>query len=233
MAMEFKEVIASDYFLEELEGYRREHRKEHPFRQNDGKTKEEIAAARRSRHTGGPDNHRFEGERYLNCTEKSVRRKQLRKLVDEGGMTTFGGKVPSHPMLDRLGSNEFGLTNEEVTRLEKEDAPPEKLIVRGWWINLNRTGHWAVAIGSGMVVEGEKKVNPEREADDIKSMRKEYSAMGIKNVDNALWFTTEHADVDIDHAEFNERVIKQFIKTLELQDELRKAFILRLHNQGF
>lgn len=219
--------------LEELEDFRRGHRKEHPFRQETGKKKDEIAASRRARHTGGPDNHRFEGERYLNCNAKPIRRKQLRKLVDEGGLTTFGGKVPSHPMLDRIGSYEFGLTDEEIIRLEKQDPPAEKLIVRGWWIHLNRTSHWAVAIGSGMVVEGEKKVNPEQEAREIKAMEKEYTAMGIENVNKALWFASEHADVDIDHTDFNERVIRDYVDTPELQDELRRAFILRLQNQGF
>ncbi len=227
------ELKSGDRLIEELEGYRREHRKDFPFRNEVGKAKEKIIESKRSKHAGGSDNHQFEGERYLNCTVKSIRRQQLRKLVDEGGLSTFGGKVPSHPMLDRLGSYEFGLTDEEITRLEKGDPSPEKLIVRGWWVHLNRTQHWSIAIGSGMVVEGEKKVDPEKEANEIKTMRKEYAEMGIKNLDNALWFASEHAEVDIDHTEFNEKVIKQFVNTPELQYELRKAFILRLQNQGF
>ncbi len=231
--MDGKGFLPPDDFIEDMERLRKGHRKEFPFRGVLGKTKDEIAKAKRSRHTGGPDNHKFEGERYLNCPVKSVRRLQLRKLVDEGGLTIFGGKSPSHPMLDRLGSFEFGLTDEEVRRLEKEDPPPEKLIVRGWWVDLNRTSHWAIAIGSGMVVEGEKKVNPAKEASEIEAMRKEYSSMGIKNVDNAVWFESEHAVVDIDHAEFNERVVKQYVNTPELQNEMRRAFILRLQNQGF
>ncbi len=228
-----KELKSGDALIEELEGYRREHRRDFPFRNDIGKTKEKIIESKQGKHAGGSDNHRFEGERYLNCTDKSIRRQQLRKLVDEGGLNTFGGQVPSHPMLDRLGSYEFGLTDEEITRLEKGDPSPEKLIVRGWWVNLNRTQHWSIAIGSGMVVEGEKKVDPEKEANDIKTMRKEYAEMGVKNVDNALWFASEHAEVDVDHTEFNEKVIKQFVNTPELQYELRKAFILRLQNQGF
>ncbi len=227
------ELKSGDRLIEELEGYRREHRKDFPFRNEIGKSKEKIIESKRGKHAGGSDNHKFEGERYLNCTVKSIRRRQLRKLVDEGGLSTFGGKVPSHTMLDRIGSYEFGLTQEEISRLEKGDPSAEKLIVRGWWVHLNRTHHWAVAIGSGMVVEGEKKVNPEQEAEQIKAMRKAYSELGIKNVDNAVWFASEHAEVDIDHTEFNEKVIKEFVNTPELQYELRKAFILRLQNQGF
>jgi len=228
-----REAVSGDQLLDELEGYRKEHRRDFPFRPAMGQSKEEIARSKRARHAGGSDNHKFEGERYLNCTDKAVRRRQLRKLVDEGGLSTFGGAVPSHTMLDRLGSYEFGLTREDVTRLEKEDPSPEKLIVRGWWVHLNRTDHWAVAIGSGMVVEGEKKVDPVREAREIETMKREYAKIGVKNLEHALWFATEHAGVDIDHAEFNERVIRDFVRTPELQDRLRKAFMLRLQNQGF
>ena len=227
------ELKSGDALIEELEGYRREHRKDFPFRNDIGKSKEKIVESKRSKHAGGSDNHRFEGERYLNCTVKSIRRQQLRKLVDEGGLSTFGGKVPSHTMLDRMGSYEFGITDAEITELEKGDPSPEKLIVRGWWVHLHRTQHWSIAIGSGMVVEGEKKVDPVKEANEIKAMRKEYAEMGIKNLDHALWFASEHAEVDVDHTEFNEKVIKRFVNTPELQYELRKAFILRLQNQGF
>ena len=40
--------------------------------------------------------------RYLHTEDKEVRRKQLRKLIDEGGQTTVGGDIPSHPELSRL-----------------------------------------------------------------------------------------------------------------------------------
>ncbi len=228
-----RDLKSGEALIGELEGYRREHRKEFPFRNEIGKTKEKIIESKRAKHAGGSDNHKFEGERYLNCTAKTIRRRQLRKLVDEGGLSTFGGKVPSHAMLDRIGSYEFGITDDEITELEKGDPSAEKLIVRGWWVHLNRTQHWSIAIGSGMVVEGEKKVDPEKEAEEIQTMREDYAEMGIKNLDNALWFASEHAEVDIDHTEFNEAVIKQFVNTPELQNELRKAFILRLQNQGF
>ena len=228
-----RELVSGNDLMEELEASRREHRKNFPYDKDRGKTKEQIAEVRRKAHMGGWDNHKFEGEKYLSCPVKSVRRRQLRKVIDEQGVTIFGGKVPSHEILYWLGSYEFGLTEEEIIRLGKEDPPPEKLIVRGWWINLCRTAHWAVAIGSGMVVEGEKKVNPKKEQEKLEEIRKKYAAMGIKNIKNALWFESEHAGVDIDHANFNEMVIKQYMNTPGLQEEMRKAFVLRLQNQGF
>src|SRR5689334_5937874 len=74
-----------------------------PGKRREGVTPEqvkaEIAAQKRAGGRGGDGNHRFEGERYINTTDKETRRFQLRKLVDEGGQTSVGGKVPSHPTL--------------------------------------------------------------------------------------------------------------------------------------
>lgn len=236
--MQAKKAVPGDNFLKELEGLREKHLNGRPFRPSRfrGKTKEQIAEARRRVHAGGSDNHRFEGERYLNVPVKSVRREQLRKLVDEGGQTAVGGPTPSHPTLARWESCEFGLTDEEITQLELEDPTPETLIRLGWWDHLNRTSHWAVAIGSGLPGEGEKRIKALREyyVNEIEEMRKEYAAMGIKNLDRALKFKVEHASgTDVGHAEFNARVVSQYVNTPELQDEMRKVFILRLHNNGF
>ena len=149
-------LVPGDEFLKELESLRKNHLKGGLLRPRAHyKTKEEIAEARRRYHRGGDNNHRFEGERYLNCTDKTIRRKQLRKLIDEGGQTTVGGKTPSHPILARWESEEFGVSDEEITRLEKEDCSPEKLILWGWRVNMHRPSHWAVAIGSSLVGEGD------------------------------------------------------------------------------
>jgi len=229
-------LVAGDEFLEELENLRKNHLKGGLLRpRSHYKTKEEIAESRRRYHRGGDNNHRFEGERYLNCTDKAIRRKQLRKLIDEGGQTTVGGKTPSHPILARWESEEFGLSDEEITRLEKEDCGPEKLIVWGWRINMHRTSHWAVAIGSSLVGEGEKRIPEIRQRllDNIKELRKEYAEMGIKNLERALAFRIEHADVDIDHAELGADVVRRFINTPRLQDGMRRAFILTLHMNGY
>src|ERR1700730_6202540 len=92
-------------------------------------TIEAIAETKRRIHRGGDGNHRFEGERYLNITDnKAARRFQLRKLVDEGGQDSVGGPLPSHPTLQRWHSYEFGVTPEEVNKLEMEDFAPQGLI---------------------------------------------------------------------------------------------------------
>src|SRR5947209_10706338 len=115
MAVEVKPTaLPPDKFLEELEELRRKHLGGQLLRPpRRYATKEEEAAAKRRRHLGGAGaNHKFEGERYLNCTDKGVRRVQLRKLIDEGGQQTVGTGLPSHPMLSRWESYEFGLSDE-------------------------------------------------------------------------------------------------------------------------
>jgi pyrroloquinoline quinone (PQQ) biosynthesis protein C len=224
-----------DEFLDELERIRGGFLNGRAFRERTrARSKEAIAESKRRRHQGGDSNHRFEGERYLNCTDKSVRRMQLRKLVDEGGQTTVGGKMPSHPELARWESYEFGLTPEEVFCLEKEDPLPQRLIVDGWWVNLMRTSHWAVAIGSSLVGEGEKRI-PEirkRLLEEIEILRREYTAMGIKDVERALAIRIEHAGVDVEHSEFGANVVRYHVNTPELKDQMRRAFILTIQGRG-
>ena len=227
------QVGSADEFIAELEAIRAEWRKTHPFRIREIKSPDELtrlAEGKRRRHAGGDDNHRFEGERYLNCTDKASRRMQLRKLVDEGGQTTVGGPQVSHPLLSRWESYGYGLTPEEVTALEMADADPAVLVQRGWWLHVNRSSHFAVAIGSGLVVEGEHKLRSTELLAAIEEDRKRFREWGIADVDKALENRHEHAGVDIDHADFNENVVRQFVNTPELRDEMRRVFILRLQN---
>lgn len=230
-----RRALSPEEFIEELERIRTEHLGgRSPFRSEGrrGQTKEQIAESKRRSHRGGDGNHRFEGERYLNTEERAVRRKQLRKLVDEGGQDSVDGPMPSHPVLSKWHSYEFGLTDEEVTRLEKEDPSPESLVVSGWWYSLQRSSHWSVALGSALVGEGSKRLPGAQEyyARLIDETREHYSEMGIKNVDRAVQLMIEHAPfgVDMEHARFGEEVVKEFVTTPELQEEMRKAFILTL-----
>jgi len=224
-----------DAFLEELEQIRAEQLQGRAYREkSSAKSLAELADARRNRLRGGDNNHRFEGERYLNCSEKPVRRMQLRKLVDEGGQTTVGGPMPSHPELARWESIEFGITRQEIAELEKQDPLPQRLIVDGWWVNLMRTSHWAVAIGSSLVGEGEKRIPEIRQRllKEIETLREEYRAMGIKNVERALAIRVEHSGVDIEHSEFGANVVREHVKTPELKEATRKAFIMTLQGRG-
>ena len=205
-----------------------------PERGRKAKTIEEIAATKRRSHKGGDGNHRFEGERYLNIRDnKGARRFQLRKLVDEGGQDSVGGPMPSHPVLSKWHSMEFGLTEEEIHRLEMEDPSPETLTYGGWYYGMHRTEPWPVLLGSAMVGEGEKRLQAVKEAQirALDETRELYEELGIKNVDRAMALAIEHSPIgaDDDHVVFGENMTRQYVNTSELQERLRKVFILRLH----
>jgi pyrroloquinoline quinone (PQQ) biosynthesis protein C len=228
-------ALPGDTFVEDLERLRMETLQGRLLRQPARATsKEEVAESRRRTHRGGANVVKRNSERYLNCPVKRVRRLQLRKLVDEAGEDNFpGGEQPSHQTLDRWESHEFGLTDAEIDRLEKEDPSPESLIVSGWWMYHHRTAHWAVAMGGALVGEGEKR-NPEvRKAllDEIEHLRQAYTAMGVADVERALISKTVHAGVDVEHANFDADVIRDHVTTPALQQQMRDAFLLTIQKE--
>ena len=231
MVIKDKEAPSPDEYIESLEEIRHEHRKVYPRRPRQITSPDQfpaLAETKRRAHSGGDVNHRFEGERYLNCTDKTARRKQLRKLCDEGGEVSVGGEKVAHPLLSRWESYSYGLTPDEIDALEKADADPAQLVQRGWWTSLNRESYFGVAIGSGMVLEGENKIHSKELLAEIEEDRKRFEDWGIPDVDKALENRHEHAGIDIDHANFNEDVVRAFVTTPELREEMRRAYILRL-----
>jgi pyrroloquinoline quinone (PQQ) biosynthesis protein C len=232
-----REALPADEFIAELDAIRREFLQGRTLRSRPHyTTKDEVAEAKRKRHRGGPiHNHKYVGLKYLNCEDKELRRLNLRKLIDECGQQTVGVGLPSHPVLLRWGSHAFGISDEEIDQLEKEDLPPDVLLWTAMKIYLHRTSHWAIGIAMSYVGEGEK-LHPEIQKklwDQIDQTKAEYVAMGIDDLDKALAFETEHAGVDVEHAEIAVKAIREFITTPELQDEMRRAFILTLQQRGY
>lgn len=229
------EVLEPQALIDSLEQIRREHYQRYPYRVRSIESKDEfprLAAQKLRAHSGGDINHRFEGERYLNCTDKQMRRKQLRKLVDEGGEVAVGGTKVSHPLLARWESYAFGLTPEQIDQAEKSDADPTVLIWHGWHVCRDRYYAFPVSIGSGLVGEGENRLFAEKQIEAIDQDAERFREWGVPDVERALLNRREHAGIDVEHAEFNERVIKQYCTTPKLQAQIRQVFILRLQQRA-
>jgi hypothetical protein len=209
--------VPGEDLIEELERKRMELSEDHPIRgqRELPQTLEALVARRRRQHRGGANTVNRNGERYLNCPVKSIRRFQLRKIMDEAGQDIVGGPMPSHEVLDRWESTALGLTNDEIDRLEKGDNTPDGLIFTGWWISVHRNAHWSVGIGTAFAGEGEK-LNPEsrkRLLEDMEAKRDLYTRLGVKDLDKAMVRDVEHSGVDIDHAEFDREVIQKYCDT--------------------
>jgi pyrroloquinoline quinone (PQQ) biosynthesis protein C len=226
-----QKVLNPDGIISACEDLRTEYAKTYPFKAREILSQDEfprLAAGKRRAFAGGDINHRFEGERYINNTDKAARRKQLRKLVDEGGENSVGGEKVAHPLLSRWESYAFGVSDPEIDELEKQDAEPGQLVARGWWIAMNRHSHFSVAIGSGMVAEGGTKMHSAELLDAIERDRKRFQEWGVQDIDRALMNRFEHAGIDIDHANFNEDVVREFCTTADNQEQMLQVFELRL-----
>ena len=79
-----------------------------------------------------------------------------------------------------------------------------------------------------MVMEGENKIQSDKLLEAIERDRQRFIEWGVEDPKRALENRHEHAGIDIDHADFNEAVARSFVNTPELQEDLRKAYILRL-----
>lgn len=228
-------VKPGNAFIEELEEIRGRFRKDSPRGGMTSRSREEGAQAKRRGLRGGSFNHSFAGEQYVNCPEKTIRRKQLQKLMDEGGQVHFDGPVVSHPTLARWEARAYGLTDEEIYKLEREDYLPDELILRGWRISVCRNAHFAVAIGTSYVGEGETLVRsqqePEKVTQELEELRQQFQSWGVEDIEKAMANRAVHAEADEDHGSFNQWVIRDYCDTPELQEEMRKAFILRAHSR--
>ena len=76
-------VKPGEAFIQELEQIRAQFRRESPRGSMGHRSKQEGAESKRKGLKGGSFNHTFAGEQYVNCPEKSIRRKQLQKLMED------------------------------------------------------------------------------------------------------------------------------------------------------
>jgi pyrroloquinoline quinone (PQQ) biosynthesis protein C len=156
--------------------------------------------------------------------------------MDEGGQSYFGGPIPSHPTLAKWEANAYGLSDEEITALEQEDIAAEDLVSRGWRIWMTRNEPWAVGIGTSYVGEGGTYLRsvhePEKVSAELAELRKKFESWGVEDLDKAMANAAVHAEADEDHGSHTQNVIRDYCDSDELQEQMRKAFILRYYSRS-
>lgn len=224
---------SGEAFIAELAGIRREFSPSTPSTR-DQPDRETGAAKSRRALRGGFYNHTFIGEQYLNCPDKTVRRKQLQKVMDEGGQIHFGGPVVSHITLAKWEANAYGVTDEEIAQLALEDVDAEMLVYQGWRTAVCRHEHFTTAIGTSYVGEGGTYLRvvkePEQVRKEMDELRARFVSWGVKDLDKAMANALEHNTADEDHGQFSETVLREQCNTPELQDRFRFNYLLRWHS---
>lgn len=157
--------------------------------------------------------HRFFGHRYQKCPVPEMRRELLENMVEEEGEDLFGGKYPSHRELWVQFGEGLGIPREEM--LNYEPLPGIRSALE-MYVQLVQQSHWAVAIGTGLVFEGE---GPKRMGEEREALEKYYAWIPPL----ALEFFRAHEYHDKGHGETVVDVIKKYCMEEHLQSEMREA----------
>lgn len=161
--------------------------------------------------------HRFFGVRYQKCPIPELRRELLENMVEEEGEDLFGGKFPSHAELWVRFGEGIGVPRQEMLTYEPLPAIRAALEM---YVQLVQQSHWAVAIGTGLVFEGE---GPRRMREEREALEQYYRWIPSF----ALDFFRVHEYHDEGHGNTVIDVIKKYCMEAHLQHEMREAVKVR------
>ena len=162
--------------------------------------------------------HRFFGIRYQKCPVQALRRMLLENMVEEEGEDLFGGKYPSHAELWTRFGEGLGVPREEMH--DYEPLPGVRAALE-MYVQLVQQSHWAVAIGTGLVFEGE---GPRRMGEEREALETRYPWIPS----DSLAFFRAHEYHDEGHGNFIVDVIKEHVMDVSLQEEMRAAVRTRV-----
>ncbi len=157
--------------------------------------------------------HRFFGVRYQKCPVPELRRALLENMVEEEGEDLFGGKYPSHAELWIRFGEGLGIPRDELVNYEPLPGIRASLEM---YVQLVLQSRWAVAIGTGLVFEGE---GPKRMREEREALESYYPWIPS----SALEFFRAHEYHDEGHGNFCVDVIKKHCMEEHLQEEMREA----------
>jgi len=157
--------------------------------------------------------HRFFGVRYQKCPVPELRRALLENMVEEEGEDLFGGKYPSHAELWTRFTEGLGVPRQEL--LSYQPLPGIRAALE-MYVQLVQQSHWSVAIGTGLVFEGE---GPKRMGEEREALERYYPWVPSP----ALEFFRAHEYHDEGHGNFCVDVIRGYCMEEHLQNEMREA----------
>jgi pyrroloquinoline-quinone synthase len=215
------EVLAPEDLIQNLkETLRKRYPKTHPVRQlllSGRLTREQLHGWTKNQFHEFRNIHRFFGVRYQKCPVPEMRRALLENMVEEEGEDLFGGKFPSHAELWVRFAEGAGIPRDEI--LSYVPLPGVRAALE-MYVELVKQVHWAVAIGTGLVFEGE---GPRRMREEREALERHYSWIPS----GALDFFRAHEYHDVGHGDFAIDVIKKYCMEEHLQDEMREAVKVR------
>jgi coenzyme PQQ biosynthesis protein C len=195
---------------------RKRYGKPHPLRQlllTGRLTKEQLQWWAKNQFHEFRNIHRFFGLRYQKCPIPQLRRALLENMVEEEGEDLFGGKYPGHAELWVRFAEGAGIARDDI--LGYEPLPGIRAALE-MYVQLVQQSHWVVAIGTGLVFEGE---GPKRMREEREALERYYSWIPS----TALDFFRAHEYHDEGHGNMVIDVIQKYCMEEHLQEEIRAA----------
>ncbi len=213
--------LSPEAFIDDLRGVLRGRHPVHPLRRmllEGALTREQLREWAKNQFHEFRNIHRFFGIRYQKCPIQALRRMLLENMVEEEGEDLFGGEYPSHAELWTRFGEGLGISREEMHGCEPLPGIRAALEM---YVQLVQQSHWAVAIGTGLVFEGE---GPRRMGEERQALETHYSWIPS----DSLAFFRAHEYHDEGHGNFIVDVIKEHIMDAGLQEEMRAAVRTRV-----
>lgn len=214
-------IMSPEALILDLQENLRNRHPVHPLRQlllAGRLTKEQLQGWAKNQFHEFRNIHRFFGVRYQKCPVPELRRALLENMVEEEGEDLFGGKYPSHADLWIRFGESIDIPRHEM--LAYEPLPGVRAALE-MYVQLVQYSHWAVAIGTGLVFEGE---GPKRMKEHREALQKYYPWIPSEGFD----FFHAHEYHDVGHGDFAIDVIKKYLMEEHLQDEMRAAVKARV-----
>ena len=210
------EILEPETLIDELRRILRGRYPVHPLRKlllGGDLTRDQLQGWAKNQFHEFSNIHRFFGIRYQKCPNRELRRMLLENMVEEEGEDLFGGEYPSHAELWTRFGEGLGIPREEMSVFEPLPGIKAGLEM---YVQLVQQSHWAVAIGTGLVFEGE---GPKRMGEEREALETHYPWIPSES----LTFFRAHEYHDEGHGNFIVDVIKEHVMNEGLQGEMRAA----------
>ena len=176
--------------------------------------------------------NRKDAQVIANCPVPEARRMLMKKYIDEEGQDLIGGKLGAHYEMWLKVSDALGVPREVMNSFS--DVLPVYRFTVDAVFNFAKNQTWIEGVAATYATEGGmwRRYTPMEEhgkedfLNEAEALAKYY---GVP--EKALEFYHVHNDANDDHGEINERVLKKYCATRELQRKALAAARFRWDNQ--
>lgn len=176
--------------------------------------------------------NRKDAQIIANCPVPEARRMLLRKYLDEEGQDIVGGKLGAHYEMWLKVSDALGISREVMNSFQNV-LPVYRFTVDAVF-DFARNRSWLEGVAATYATEGGmwRRYIPKEEHKEKGFLREGEALKKYYGLpEDALEFYFVHSDANDEHGDINERILKKYCTTRELQSKALAAARFRWDNQ--